>query len=802
MVPPAIVLAPRWKKVLRDLAANRTRTALVVLSIAVGVFAFGTILAGPTVLGRLLNDSFLATNPASAILTTEPFDDDLVAAAERVPGVAAARGLRAVPARIQVGPADWQDAVLHVLPDDGVTAVNIVRPWQGAWPPPDRAVLIERASLAKTRAQVGDTIRVALPGHKARDLPIAGLTHDLGLPPAAIAGQAFGYLDFDTLVWLGGARDYNQLAFTVSEGRTDPAHIREVTARVERLVSRGGRRVLATEVPEPPQQHPVQAFLPTITAILSLIGSLALLISAFLIINTIAAILTQQTRQIGVMMAIGASSGQIAGLYFVFAAAFGVLALALAVPLSFLGARGLTGFMAGQLNVDLTGYHMPTAVLALEAAAALLVPLVAAAVPIHAASRRPIRESLAGALDHPMAHTPVDRLISHIPRLDRPTRLALRNTFRHRGRLLRTLVALALGGAVFVSAVTLRASLLATLDESIASQRYDVEVQLGRLYPTARVTQSIRAVPGVTAVESLLRGTAFPVRADGTTGEAMNVRAMPAGTVMFAPKMSAGRWLLPGDERAVVLSTNILLKEPGVRVGDELTLKIGNEESRWRLVGLVEELMPLTYPALAYVTQDAYTQVAGGAGRTDTLRVTTAGHDPASHAAAVAALERQVEAGGFDVRLIRSRSQDRAILAERFNLIATILSILSLLIAIVGGLGLVGTMSINVLERTREIGIMRAIGARDRDLRRIILAESLVIAGLAWLLSSLLSLPLSYAMAYGIGRGLLNSPLTWTYATPAAALWLVIVLLVAAGASLLPTRAATRMSVRETLAYE
>jgi putative ABC transport system permease protein len=796
------MLRPRWKKVLRDLTVSPTRTALVVLSITVGVFAFGTILAGPSELSRALQTSYLATNPASAVLTTEPFDDDLVDAVRRVPGVALAQGVRSVQARIQTGPTEWQDTVLYVLPDDGATEVNIVRPWRGVWPPPDRSVLIERASLPKIRAALGATVWIELPGRETRPLQIAGLTHDLSLPPAVIAGQAFGYVTFNTLKWLGGPDSYNQIAFVVSGDRGDEAHIRSVAGQIERMINRGGREVFVTTVPSPPLQHPVQGFLPTVIALLTMIGSLALVISVFLIINTISAILTQQTRQIGIMMAIGGRPSQVALLYLAFAAAFGLLALLVAAPLSVVAARALTAFLSSQLNVDIVDFRMPPRVLAIEAGAALLVPLVASAFPIRAAVRRPVRETLVGDTAAPAGRTPLDWLLLHLRSLTRPTRLALRNTFRRRGRLARTLAALALGGAVFVSAMTLRMSLFTTLDESIASQRYDIEVQFSRPYRSARVAPAVMVVPGVTSVESLLRAVVFPVRADGTTGEQINLRAMPASTVMFAPHMAAGRWLLPSDERAIVMSTNMLVKQPGTRIGDEITLKIGDKESRWRLVGLIEELIPPINPVLAYVTIDAYTQTAGGVGRTDTLRVATQRHDPASHLATSQALERWLAANGYEVRLVRSRSEDRTILAERFNLISVVLSIMSLLIAAVGGLGLAGTMSMNVLERTREIGIMRALGAADQAVRQIVMSESIAIAALAWLIGTLLSLPMSYVMCYAIGKGLLNTPLIWTYALPAVAIWLGVVLLIANLASLLPARAATHLTVRETLAYE
>jgi putative ABC transport system permease protein len=794
-------MRPRWNKVRRDLSHNRTRTALVVLSIAVGVFAFGTIMAARAVLSEQLRSSFLATNPASATITTEPFDDDLLDAVRHVPGVAAADGGRAVAARIQTGPLTWQDTVLHVLPDDGVTSVGIVQPWRGAWPPPKNAVLIERASLAKTHAAVGDTVRIELPGQSARAMPIAGLTHDLSLPPAPIAGQSFGYITLDTLEWLGGPRSYNQIRFTVSEGRSDKGHIQAVAARVEQVVERSGREVINTDVPTP-LQHPAELVLPTIFALLSTLGVLALVISVFLIVNTIGAILTQQTRQIGIMKAIGAGNAQIAGLYFVLSAAFGVLALCLAVPLAAVAAYFLCRFVGGQLNVDIVGYRMPLSVVAMQAAAAMLVPLVASAPPIRGVVRRPARESLAGSTDAPLRATPIDRLIGRVRGLSRPTRLALRNTFRRKGRLARTLAALALGGAVFVSVMTLRASLYTTLDESIASQRYDVEVQFGRPYREQQAAVAAAAVPGVTSVESLLRATAFPLQADGATAEGLNLRALPADTTLFAPRMAGGRWLLSGDDRAVVLTTNYRTKFPAAQVGDTVTLRIGDKNSDWRIVGFIEELIPPVSPAWAYVPLDAFTAVAGGAGRTDTLRVATAGHDKASHAAASAALERQLEADGFDVRLIRSRTEDRAILDERFTILTGVLTVMSMLIGAVGGLGLAGTMSINVLERTREIGVMRAIGASDGAVRQIVLSEGVTIAALAWLIGVAVSLPMSYAMCFAFGRALLNTPLTWVYSLPGVAIWLAVVLSIAAVASLIPARSAVRLTVREVLAYE
>ncbi|NTW00391.1 MAG: ABC transporter permease, partial [Oscillochloris sp.] len=752
------MLRPRWHKVFRDLISSPTRTIMVVLSIAIGVFAFGTIMATRTVITDQLHTSYMAINPVSATITTDAFDDDLVDAVRHIPGVAQAQGVRAVSARIAIGPEQWQDSVLYVLPDDGVRDIAIVKPWRGVWPAPDNALLVERASLGKLKASVGDTVRLELAGQDVRTIPIVGLTHDLSLPPAVIAGQAFGYINFDTLEWLGGPRSYNQLLFVVSEGRRDVAHIQAVADEVERVIERSGRDIINTDVPTP-LQHPAEVILPTILFILTVLGVLALLISGFLIINTISAILTQQTRQIGIMKAIGARADQITALYFGLAAGFGTMALLIAVPLGALGSYALGGFVSSQLNVDIVGFRFPLPVLGLQIGAALLVPLASAALPVRAVVSRTAREALSGETSAPPEHSPIDRLIGLFSGISRPTRLALRNTFRRKGRLIRTLIALSLGGAVFVSVMTLRGSLFTTLDASIASQRYDVEVQFSRSYRDSQADQAVLSVPGVTSVESLLRNTAFPVHADDTTGESLNLRAMPADTTMFSPRMASGRWLLPGDKQAVVLTTNYLTKVPNTHVGDNLTLHIDGDDYHWRIVGFIEEMIPPVSSAWAYVTLDAYNEALGGVGRTDTLRVSTIGHDAASHSAVSQALEQRLTADGFSLRLIHTRTEDRNILSERFNILTVVLSIMATIIAVVGGLGLAGTMSINVLERTREIGIMRAVGASDNAVRQIVLSEGLVIACMAWLIGTLLSLPMSFGMCYAIGKALLNTPL-------------------------------------------
>ncbi len=127
---------------------------------------------------------------------------------------------------------------------------------------------------------------------------------------------------------------------------------------------------------------------------------------------------------------------------------------------------------------------------------------------------------------------------------------------------------------------------------------------------------------------------------------------------------------------------------------------------------------------------------------------------------------------------------------------------MAVLIAMVGGLGLMGTMSMNVLERTREIGVMRAIGASDRAILQLVIVEGMLIGVISWAVGALLALPISTLLANVVGATMFQTPLDFVFSWDGFLVWLTGVVVLSALASFLPARSAARLTIREVLAYE
>ena len=792
----------RLRKVWRDLWVNKARTFLVVLSIAVGVFALGMVFSTRLMLSQDLNAGYVATTPASAILFMDEFDEELVQTVRRMDRVLDAEGRRNISVRLKVGPDSWQDTLLEAFQDYGDLRLNRIKPESGAWPPSEQTMLIERSALGVSKAQVGDVVQIKTENDTLREMSIVGLVHDMNKVPATFDGRVYGYITFDMLEWLGYSRRFNELHILVDS--EDKSEIKQIAEQVQSKVEKAGHTVSWLWVPTP-GKHAADDIVQPLLTILGVLGVLSLMLSTVLVVNTISAILTQQTRQIGIMKGIGASSGQIAVLYLLTILIFALFSLLVAVPLAGLAAIGFTSYLAQLLNFDLMGWRIPSETLLLQLVTGLMVPLLAALWPIFDGTRTTVREAMTNlGSSQSFGRGRVDQLLEKIRFLPGSVLLSLRNTFRRKARLALTLFTLTLAGAIFITVFSVQASLHLALEEFSAYWNYDVLVEFSRPYRTEQISREIMRVPTVISVESWGNVNTNRMYPDGRQGNSVKLFAPPAESTMIQPLLVAGRWLEPDDENAIVVDTDFLEKEPDIEIGDSITLKWFRRESEWLVVGIVKPSLSgtgLRFGSL-YINYPQYAQASRLTGRANSARVVTTQHEPEAQLQTAVALEKHFNNTGLNVSSIRTSSSLRDGASLQFNVLIATLSVMAGMLTVVGGLGLMNTMSINVLERTREIGMMRAIGASDWTVLRIFIVEGILIGAMSWPLGVLLALPISKLLAYWVGILFTRSPLTHTLPWRGMGLWLLLVLLLTTLASFLPARRAASLTVRKVLTQE
>ncbi|MCP4222923.1 MAG: FtsX-like permease family protein, partial [Actinomycetia bacterium] len=719
------MVSPRWRKVLRDLSLNKGRTLLVITAITVGVVAAGSILTAYSVITREMDRNYGETNPPSGVLYMDSVDEELVASVEARPEIAAAEARREITTRLIRGSDEWINLRLVVVDDFDDIAVSRFYPEEGAWNPGSDEILIERSSLTEVDMSIGDDITVAATGQSPRTLSVAGLVHDPGRTPAWMVGHVVGYVTVDALGPLGIEPVLDQLQ-VVAVGEPDRAANRELVDALVDDLRADGLEINRVDV-STPGEHPARGVMRTLLFLLQAFGVLALITSGGLVATLITAQLNQQSREIGVMKAVGAKTGQIAGIYLGTVALLSIAALAVGIPVGILGGRGLVAFTFGLLNFEVETYSPDAWVIPVQIGAALAIALLAVAYPVARSSRTPVHEVLA---DHGSA-TPSSGSESKgwlrrpMEWVGRTSAFGLRNAFRARSRTVLTVLAISLGGAAFMVALNTGVAWDRAVDAEFDARQYELEVQLDGAYPVQELSQALADVPPVTAVEPWNQYQAAIQLSDGGRGDTFRLLVPPPRTEMIDYPVLEGRWLRPGEENALVVTQ--VLNDPAPTVGEIVSMDVDGTTTSWTIVGVVRQ-MSGGRTGVAYASNRP--AGIGTDGSANHVRI-----DGSESPQLLSAVEQSLAANGIGVANISTAADGRQALDDHLLIIVGLLLIMAILISIVGGLGLIETMSISVLERRRELGVIRAVGATTAKVLQVVIIEGVLIAVLSWALA-------------------------------------------------------------------
>jgi putative ABC transport system permease protein len=697
---------------------------------------------------------------------------------------------------------------------------------EGSWPGKDD-IGIERLTSQYLGVGIGDSVTFKI-GKTERTLPITGKIRHPFVPPPTFGGPAYFFTDSAGMERFGIPEDkYGAMLIRVKPYSVE--HAQQVASDIKDHLAKQGIGVAVTFFQDP-NKHWGRVFVEGITVVMQVLAVISLFASVVLVLNTLTALITQQTDQIGILKAIGGSSSTIIKVYLTGVLVYGLLALLISLPLSMLLAFSMSQWFLNLFNIDYNTFQFSTLAVVLSVLSAILVPLLAAMWPILSGAAITVRQAIASyGLGGDFGSGWLDRLVERIGQRLLPSHYAtaLGNLFRRKARLALTQLVLVMAGVMFLVVMSLSTSITATLNSEFGRRNYDAEVSFESAQRIDRAVAMAQSVEGVERANVIASYPAEILKAGQRTKEAgvgTYIQGFPTDVLVYKPLIVTGRWIQPGDGRVIVVN-NDTAKRNNIQVGDTVTLNLGElGKDDWKVIGTYQVVFGGGISTdTVYAPQEAVFEVTKKYNQGGNMFVRLKpGVDPKATIAKVndtlaengmnvnyggqtqnvmTLIKSLFEGRGMKVDYVQTLAENRKSAEDQFSIFVSMLLALAIIVAAVGGIGLMGALSISVVERTKEIGVLRAVGARSRTIIGMFVMEGLLQGLLSWVLAVPLSIVFGSYMAKTLGTVMFGTSLDYQYNYAAVFIWLIVILIISTLASILPARNATRISVRASLAY-
>jgi putative ABC transport system permease protein len=728
------------RKAWGDLTRHRGRTLLAAstLCIAIATLSF---LAVPGLLGSAMNRQVAASHLNDVGISTRVLNltPAQLRALGRLRGVAAVSPVLAFTTTATSAAGTQNVSVIGT----GLASatVNTVPLMSGQLPGPGQVLADTGNSRATGYATPnGSTIGVrAVSGATVR-LRVSGTGLNLAATPGANGSTTpVFYATLATVESLRGVRGYNYLGIRLTDDTTAEQSqvITEARTYLTRLA--GTDPFTSLPVTRAAGHYPGQDAFSIISKFLYIITVLAFVSALFLISSTMNTLIAEQASEIAILKTLGGRRRQIAGVTLRTAAMLGAAG---AIPGTLLGIV-IADLLANDFAVKYVdvsfgfGISVPVVVASLVIGPALAI---AASLPaLRRALRRPVAETLAGGASTGFGSGWFDRLVAHSgffsgAWLPGSMRMGVRNALRSKRRSAATIAQVAVAAGLAISLVAFGQSIYAEINQTIGKLHFSVAVGeaagAGARPFTSHALAVAAATPGVTAVR--------PVETSGVQYASQRYQAFGLDShPLYSYDLSAGRWFTAAQTAASAASVAVppvvlgptVATASGARVGQTLTFTLPQGPIRARVIGI--DSVNINSGSVVYFPLPVLERLDGNPGASDTIWVTTASSARAAIGRAAAALGNRLASAGFpagtqEIYVVKQQTTT----AE--NSLLAILWVLGALIVIIMLIGLASSLSIGILERTREIGILRCVGARARNIRRVFSAEAVTLAFAGW----------------------------------------------------------------------
>jgi putative ABC transport system permease protein len=738
------MLSAQHRLSVTDLARRPARTVFTVLTLAIAVASI-SFFAIPTLIDRAMQDEVRAGRLADVTVAMRPvrLTAGQLAALAELPNVAAVEARSGVDARVLIGERRAPARVIGVR-DFAHQGVDVVRVDSGSAPGPGQLLAdVQDANVGVYDGEAGDTVTLLGSGGERATFTLSGRGRTLpGGEQVQDDHVVVLYAPASTVARLSGEPGYGELALRLED--RDPAAARATVERLRReLVELPGFEGF-TNLPaiRAPGDWPGRADTEQFTQLLGVITVLALISATVLVSNTLSTLVAEQTREIGIMRVVGARRRQVALVYARTTLLLGAVGAVAGTLLGIALSSALAAYFGSTYWAVDVGFGIDLRVVGVSILVGLVAPPLAALPAIRRALHVDLREALEATGSATGGEDALDRALRRTSFLPRVMQIGLRNVGRRKRRSLATaaIVALAVGNLLAVLALAQAAT--DSTRASWGSHLEDVQISTsGRAPFDERARRTILATPGIAEAQPVLKNT---VDLRGREAFVWGVVRDP----LFRYRLAEGRWFDAeedrGRARVAVIERNIA-QNAGIEVGDTVPLATAGGTARFRVIGVATNQQE--DGTALYVPLSTARDLLDRPTAASTYWIRTDSGDPGAVDRVTSLVEDRLAAQGYEVTSEIRYVAERDEVAANSTLTTTI-AVLGFLIVAMSMVGLANAITTNVLERTREIGILRSIGARARDIRRIFTTEGVVLALAGWLLG----IPLGYLLTRLIVR--------------------------------------------------
>lgn len=750
------------------------------------------IATSASVLLREMERNYEQTAPASATLEVSrpPSQADLEGV-RSLAGVIDARGGQTLRLRVQDGEGHWQPLLVFVSPDLGASTIATVAPVSGPWPPLTGTLALERTALPTFGWAPGQRLQAKTEDGRALTLTLGTVVHDPAVAPAYQERTAYAYAEPATLEAWGLGR-LDEIKFR-TEANLSTAQVKDLAGRVAQALDDSGNVVTAAQVP-PVHRHPHQSILTTLLVIFGIFGLMTVVLSSLLAANTAAAYWARETKTIGILKTLGIPPLALLALVLAPLALTGLAATLVGVPIGALMAPSLTNALAQLLNFSLASQAPAWLAWVGPLVLGLALPLVLSWPAAQGTLKAPVVDALNHQGTNATHYEKKSAASSRFPLLA----MTLRNAVRRRGRLVLSLALTGLGGALFLTAGNLALSWNTGLDSSMAHRHADVDLRLNQKPTPASLLHLATALPGsntelwpslpatLPSTSGLAIELTYPDQAHGS----LRAVGVPASTTMISfPAREGVRFPGPGE---VVLNDAARARFGAPVLGNPVTMVLAGAVRTYRLAGWVKEFGPAT----AYLLPEDEAFTGTDPDQRWNLMVDAPGTE---RSPLQTTLTRWTEDEGIGLEVMIDTEEFRVAGTEHFALLIDLIRLMGLVTGAVGWLGVSSQMGLAVVERRRELGILRTLGATPGAITASLLAEAAVLLTAGFGVAVGVALPLSAGLGNFLGTLSFQAPLDLVFDVPTGLFWLALSLAGGLAACLSPALTAGRLAVRETL---